>query len=58
MGAEQNKFYNLLGVQMINEKIILPLVNPDVTLAHASALDGVNYSVCCILLLDKLKWKN
>ena len=56
-GAEREATYNALGQEMANDLIILPIVNPQLVLAHASDVTGVAYSPCCNLDLATLGLK-
>lgn len=51
------KIYQELGMEMIKDKIILPLVNPQLVLAHGKGVEGVRYAVCCNLPLEELSKK-
>ena len=53
-GAEADRLYHDLALQMIGDKIIVPLVNPDSILAHAAEVKGVSYSINELLSLRKL----
>jgi peptide/nickel transport system substrate-binding protein len=54
--AEDGKagVYKQLGEQMIGDRIIIPVVSPDLVLAHAKSVSGVRYSACCNLMMDEL----
>ncbi len=53
-GADRTATYTELGKQMAGDLIILPIVNPQLVLAHASDITGVAYSPCCNLDLSTL----
>ncbi len=53
-GEEKTDLYTQLGQAMIDDRIILPLVNPGLVLASASDITGVRYSACCNLELGGL----
>jgi peptide/nickel transport system substrate-binding protein len=53
-GEEQDKLYHELGLEMIKDKIIFPLVSPKLVLAHRDDIKGVRYSACCNLPLAEL----
>lgn len=53
-GDERTALYAQLGQAMIDDAIIVPLVNPDLVLAHAVDLTGVRYSACCNLELGSI----
>jgi peptide/nickel transport system substrate-binding protein len=46
--------YHQLGQHMIDDTMILPLVNPQLVLAHSSDISGMHYSACCNLELGNL----
>ena len=46
--------YKQLGQAMIDDKIIIPIVNPDLFLASRSNIKGMAYSACCNLELAQL----
>lgn len=46
--------YRELGQEMINDRVIFPLVNPQLVLAYRQGVEGVRYSICCNLLLEEL----
>jgi peptide/nickel transport system substrate-binding protein len=48
------KIFEDLGLEMINEAYIIPMVNPNLILAHSDHLQGVEYSACCNLELGRL----
>jgi peptide/nickel transport system substrate-binding protein len=41
-------------MEMISDRVIIPLVSPNVVLAHAKSVKGVRYSACCNLPLDEI----
>ncbi len=51
---QQNKLYRDLALEMIKDKIIIPVVSPDMIMAHGKAIKGVRYSACCNLPLDEI----
>ncbi|MFX4806010.1 hypothetical protein ABTB42_20700, partial [Acinetobacter baumannii] len=51
---QQNKLYRDLALEMIKDKIIIPIVSPDMIMAHSKAIKGVRYSACCNLPLDEI----
>ena len=53
-GAEQDKAYRDLAMKMIDDRIIMPLVSPDLVLAYRKGIGGVRYSACCNLPLDEI----
>ncbi len=54
-GAKQEQPYHDLAMKMIDDKVIIPLVNPDLVLAYRSDISGVRYSACCNLPLDEIE---
>ena len=52
--ADADAIWHLLGQQMIDDKVILPIVNPSLVLAYRSNVKGVRYSACCNLPLAEL----
>jgi peptide/nickel transport system substrate-binding protein len=53
-GEEQEKLYHELGLEMIKDRIIFPLVSPKLVLAYRDDIKGVRYSACCNLPLAEL----
>lgn len=51
---EANKLWNEAAVEMINNKIIIPMVSPDLILAYGPNVKGVRYSACCNLPLAEI----
>ena len=39
---------------MIGDKVIIPVVSPDLILAHGPNIKGVRYSACCNLPLAEI----
>jgi peptide/nickel transport system substrate-binding protein len=39
---------------MIADRIILPVVSPELALAHVKGITGVRYSACCNLPIDEI----
>lgn len=56
-GDASNALYNQIGLEMIKDKIIIPLVSPNLVLAYSSDLAGVRYSACCNLPLGEITRK-
>ncbi|MBA4181677.1 MAG: ABC transporter substrate-binding protein [Anaerolinea sp.] len=54
---EREKLYESIGKEMIADAIILPIVNPNLVLAYRSDLEGMHYSACCNLEVQRLKRK-
>jgi peptide/nickel transport system substrate-binding protein len=53
-GEAMDAAYKAIALEMINDKIIIPLVSPDLVLASRKDVKGVRYSACCNLALDQL----
>ncbi len=53
-GAEKEALYQQLAELMIDQKIVLPMVNPQLVLARRAEIDGVHYSACCNLELGRI----
>ena len=56
-GAEQEKLFHELALAMMDDNIIIPLVSPNLVLAHRSDIEGVRYSACCNLPLSEITRK-
>jgi peptide/nickel transport system substrate-binding protein len=52
--AEKDKFFHDIALEMISDRVIIPLVSPNVVLAHGKTVKGVRYSACCNLPLDEI----
>ncbi|MET3578178.1 peptide/nickel transport system substrate-binding protein [Mesorhizobium robiniae] len=55
--AERDGIYHEIALQMIEDKIIVPVVSPNLVLAYRSNIEGVRYSACCNLPLSELSRK-
>jgi len=55
--GERDKVYNEIAREMINDRIIVPVVSPNLVLAYRNDVEGVRYSACCNLPLAELKRK-
>ncbi len=53
-GAARADLYHQIALQMIQDRIILPLINPDILIVHRKGLLGLHASVCCMLALDEI----
>ncbi len=53
-GDEKEKAYHELAMGMIDDRIIIPVVSPNLVLASSKKVTGVRYSACCNLLMDEL----
>ncbi|MEZ5755598.1 MAG: ABC transporter substrate-binding protein [Paracoccaceae bacterium] len=51
---EANALWNEAAQEMINNKIIIPMVSPDLILAYGPNVKGVRYSACCNLPLAEI----
>ena len=56
-GDAKAKAYTDIGQEMINDGVIVPIVNPQIVLAHAADVTGMHYSACCNLDLGLLGLK-
>jgi len=52
--ADAEKFWFEAGELMIKDKIILPMISPDLILAYRANVKGVRYSACCNLPLAEI----
>lgn len=57
--AEDQKeaLYHDIAMGMIDDKVIMPVVSPNLVLAHGNAISGVRYSACCNLPIDEIARK-
>lgn len=46
--------YREMALEMISDRVILPLINPKLVLAYRDNIAGVRYAVCCNLPLEEL----
>ena len=53
-GEEMENLYREVALEMINDRIIVPVVSPNLVLAYRSNVNGVRYSVCCNLPLVEI----
>lgn len=53
-GDDKEKAYHDLALGMIDDKIIIPVVSPNLVLASSKKVTGLRYSACCNLLMDEL----
>ena len=51
---EANALWTEAAQEMINNKIIIPMVSPDLILAYGPNIKGVRYSACCNLPLAEI----
>lgn len=51
---EQAGLYSQMAREMIGDRVIIPLVNPNLVLAYRKGVGGVRYAVCCNLPLEEL----
>lgn len=56
-GEAAEAAYAKLGEEMMKDAIIIPLVSPNLVLAHRSDIEGVRYSACCNLPLAEISRK-
>jgi len=52
--GEKDKFFHDIAMEMIGDRVIIPLVSPNVVLAYSKSVKGVRYSACCNLPLDEI----
>jgi peptide/nickel transport system substrate-binding protein len=52
--GEKEKLFRDIAMEMIGDRVIIPLVSPNVVLAHGASIKGVRYSACCNLPLDEI----
>ena len=53
-GDEMNALYHEIALEMIKDRIIVPVVSPNLILAYRNEIEGVRYSACCNLPLAEL----
>ena len=53
-GDDKEKAYRDLAMGMIDDRIIIPVVSPNLVLASSKSVTGLRYSACCNLLMDEL----
>jgi peptide/nickel transport system substrate-binding protein len=53
-GAAQEDAYRALAMKMIDDRVVLPIVSPDLVLAYAKNISGMRYSACCNLPLNEI----
>lgn len=51
---DQEKAYQGLAMKMIDDKIIVPILSPQLVLAYRKGITGVRYSACCNLPLGEI----
>src|SRR3546814_14486344 len=54
-GKEMEGHFHQLALELIGDRIIFPLVSPNLVLAYRKDVAGVRYSACCNLPLWELK---
>jgi peptide/nickel transport system substrate-binding protein len=54
-GQGQDDAYRAMAMAMIDDKVIVPLVSPNLVLAYRKGIDGVRYSACCNLPLAEIE---
>lgn len=54
---EVDAAFEAIGLEMIADRIILPVVSPNLILAHRANVDGVRYSACCNLPLAEISFR-
>ncbi|WP_395019715.1 ABC transporter substrate-binding protein [Dongia sp.] len=53
---EANKLWFEAGEMMAKDRIIIPMVSPDLILTYGDKVSGVRYSACCNLPLAEIKY--
>lgn len=56
-GDDVARLYREIALEMINDRIIVPIVSPNLILAYRNEVAGVRYSACCNLPLAELSMK-
>lgn len=51
------ELYQQMALEMIGDRIIIPLINPKLVLAYREGVEGVRYAVCCNLPIEELSKK-
>lgn len=51
---ESVDLYHQMALEMIKDRVIIPLVNPKLVLAYRESVEGVRYAVCCNLPIEEL----
>lgn len=52
--ADSDKIFREIALEMIGDKVIIPVVSPDLILAARKGVTGVRYSACCNLDLSQI----
>lgn len=55
--ADQDKIFHELGLEMMKDNVIIPMVSPNLVLAYRSDIEGMRYSACCNLPIAELSRK-
>jgi peptide/nickel transport system substrate-binding protein len=55
--AEREGLFKQVAEEMINDRVIVPLINPDNILVYRSDIEGVRYSINEFLPLRELSFK-
>jgi peptide/nickel transport system substrate-binding protein len=53
--AQREAAFGAVARSMASDRIIVPLLSPDLVLAHRPGLQGVRYSTCCNLPLAEIR---
>ena len=53
-GDESAELFREIALEMMNDRIIIPVVSPNLVLAYRSDITGMRYSACCNLPLNEL----
>ncbi|MBY5406767.1 ABC transporter substrate-binding protein [Rhizobium leguminosarum] len=54
--SDRNSIYHEIAKEMVNDKIIIPLVSPDLVIAHSKKVQGLKYGVSPIVALQNLSF--
>jgi len=56
-GEAMEQAYHEIALEMIKDRIIVPVVSPNLVLAYRNDIEGVRYSACCNLPLAEISRK-
>lgn len=54
---ERDRIYHEIALEMIKDRVIIPLVSPNVVLAYNEKVEGMRYSVIQLIPLQELSFK-
>jgi peptide/nickel transport system substrate-binding protein len=52
---QRGKLFEQIGLEMINDNYIIPMVNPNLVLASRKGIEGMHYSACCNFEIARLR---